>query len=136
LLASQGRQTGCALVDHRGEKCRLFRQRWYDKLASYDQRIVRENYGTMAADALYQFDLYGHPRSNGGALDQAGLLAIQPQTTVRTRQGTFPGFSVSGRRRLARNTHAGVLRRPLRLMTARFNQARADGDIHSDAPWQ
>jgi NADPH-dependent 2,4-dienoyl-CoA reductase/sulfur reductase-like enzyme len=85
-----------------------------DKLAQadYDQIVV--NYGTMPLDALYH-DLRPSS-SNGGAIDQAAFLAIQPQTTVRNTQGTFQLFRI-GDAVSARNTHAAIYD-ALRLMTA------------------
>ena len=85
-----------------------------DKLAQadYDQIVV--NYGTMPLDTLYHE--LRPSSSNGGAIDQASFLAIQPQKMVRNPQGAFQLFRI-GDAVSARNTHAAIYD-ALRLMTA------------------
>lgn len=69
----------------------------------YDQVVV--NYGTLPIDELY-FDLKPLS-SNEGAVDQAALLAGEPQTMVRNDAGSFQLFRI-GDAVSARNTHAAI----------------------------
>jgi 2,4-dienoyl-CoA reductase-like NADH-dependent reductase (Old Yellow Enzyme family)/thioredoxin reductase len=78
--------------------------------AVYDQVVV--NYGTRPLDDLY-FDLRDSSR-NGGAVDQAALIAGQPQTMLRNPEGRFQLFRI-GDAVSCRNTHAAIYD-ALRLM--------------------
>jgi pyruvate/2-oxoglutarate dehydrogenase complex dihydrolipoamide dehydrogenase (E3) component len=78
--------------------------------AVYDQVVV--NYGTRPLDDLY-FDLRDSSR-NGGAVDQAALIAGQPQTMLRNPKGRFQLFRI-GDAVSCRNTHAAIYD-ALRLM--------------------
>lgn len=75
----------------------------FQKHAQYDQVVI--NYGTKPLDDLY-FDLKPLS-SNGGAVDQAALIAGQPQTINRNPDGGFQLFRI-GDAVSARNTHAAI----------------------------
>ena len=63
------------------------------------------NYGTMPLDDLYY--ALKPDSKNGGAIDQAALIAGQPQNTVRNPEGSFQLFRI-GDAVSARNTHAAI----------------------------
>lgn len=68
-----------------------------------DQVVV--NYGTLPLDELY-FELKPHS-SNAGEVDYDALIAGDPQTTMRNKNGTFQLFRI-GDAVSARNTHAAI----------------------------
>ena len=68
-----------------------------------DQVVV--NYGTLPLDELY-FDLKPHS-SNCGEIDYDALIAGNPQTAMRNKNGTFQLFRI-GDAVSARNTHAAI----------------------------
>ena len=69
----------------------------------YDQVVV--NYGTMPLDELY-YALKPESK-NGGAVDQAALIAGEPQNVVRNAKGSFQLYRI-GDAVSARNTHAAI----------------------------
>ncbi|KMK68937.1 NADH:flavin oxidoreductase [Puniceibacterium sp. IMCC21224] len=68
-----------------------------------DQVVV--NYGTLPLDELY-FDLKPLS-SNAGEVDHDALIAGDPQTAMRNKNGTFQLFRI-GDAISARNTHAAI----------------------------
>ena len=75
----------------------------HTSVTEYDQVVV--NYGTMPLDDLYY--ALKPDSKNGGAIDQAALIAGQPQNTVRNPEGSFQLFRI-GDAVSARNTHAAI----------------------------
>ena len=91
--------------DEDGTLVAVLRSEYADTVQDRYLDLVVVEHGTLPNDDLY-FDLVPHS-SNEGAVDQAALLALRPQTIRSNANGTFQLFRI-GDAVASRNIHAAI----------------------------